>query len=433
LISKMHRKLAHASRVSRNSRTAASARVSRCLANACMLGAAAFLLAGCTSGKQKIGVGAITFTDENGKPLAHDVYNLNAGQAIYADVELTNDTQLLGVDWTVNCSSAPPPGSPLPPGVTQDDSCGIFLPVHSASAPVPTYASSGAGVVTLFTAPGDPPKSGVVTLYAAATADHSRYSYVTLAIQGLPLSISFGSVPPTGMPENGTAPFKAVLTNDYAAGGANWSVACGAASCGSFSAPKTASGAVTTYTAPDSVPPGGTVIISATSVTDPTKAVSATVTIEPIQVSVTAQASTIEAGGSESVSATVTNDGSNSGVDWSLSCSTDDCGSIEAHTASGVAAIYGAPSTVPGSGAVTIRATSTANGTATGATVVTVLPVAGGSAVAASAPGGGETVRETIHSINQTGKAGNNPASPASVLSPLSIARISDRQGVPRK
>lgn len=429
----MHRILANAIPVSRNGRSAASAGVLRCLANACLLGAAAFLLAGCVASKPKIGVGAITFTDENGNPVNHRVYNLSAGQAIYADVDLTNDTQALGVDWTVNCNSAPPPGTPLPPGVTQDDSCGIFLPVHTASAPVPNYATSGAGVVTLFTAPADPPKSGVVTLYAAATADHSRYSFVTLAIQGLPLSISFGSVPPTGMPENGKATFKAVLTNDYAAGGASWSVACGAASCGSFSAQKTASGAVTTYTAPDSVPPGGTVVISATSVTDPTKSVSATVTIEGIKVSVNAQASTVEAGGSESVSATVTNDPSNSGVDWSLSCGTADCGSIDAHTASGAAAVYTAPSTVPGSGAVTIRATSSADDTATGSTVVTVMPDAGGNVLAAEAPGGGETVGNTRLSINQADEAGDTSGALASVLYPRSIARISGRQGVPRK
>jgi hypothetical protein len=428
----MHRKLARASAVSRNGKSAAHAGVLRHLANACLLGAAAFLLAGCTS-KPKIGVSAITFTDVNGNPVAHPVYNLDAGQAIYADVVLTNDTQLLGVDWTVNCNSAPPPGTPLPPGVLENDSCGTFLPVHTASAPVPNYASSGAGVVTLFTAPPDPPKSGVVTLYAAATADHSRYSFVTLAIQGLPISISFGSVTPTGMPENGTATFKAVLTNDYAAGGASWSVACGATSCGSFSAQKTASGATTTYTAPDSVPSGGTVVITATSVTDPTKAVSATVTIEGIQISVTAQASTVEAGESESVSATVTNDGSNSGVDWSLSCSTADCGSIEAHTASGAAALYTAPSTVPGSGAVTILATSAADATATGSTVVTVLPDAAASALAEPAPGGGQTVDEIRLTSYKAEEALDTASALASVLSPRSIVRISGRQGVSQK
>lgn len=265
----------------RGSVAEAASKVVHSLLPVCLMGAAAFLLAGCASSKSKIDVGAITFTDENGKPVSNKIYNMNAGATLYADVQLTNDTQLLGVDWTVDCESAPPPGTPLPPGVTQDASCGIFLPVHTATAPVPSYASSGAGVVTLFTAPAAPPKSGVVTLFAAATADHSRYSYVTLSIQGLPISIQFGSVPPSAMPVNAAATFKAVLTNDYSAGGASWTVTCGASDCGSFSAEDTASGASTTYTAPSSVPPNGTVVITATSVTDPTKSVSASVTIEP--------------------------------------------------------------------------------------------------------------------------------------------------------
>jgi hypothetical protein len=133
------------------------------------------------------------------------------------------------------------------------------------------------------------------------------------------------------------------------------------------------------------------------------------------------------------VSATITNDGSNSGVDWSLSCSTADCGSIEGHTASGAAAVYTAPSTVPGSGAVTILATSAADASASGSTVVTVLPVAAASALATPAQGGGETVGEARLSSNKADEAGGTPGALAGVLSPRSIVRTSGRQGVLRK
>jgi len=71
------------------------------------------------------------------------------------------------------------------------------------------------------------PKEGVVTLYAAATADHSRYSSVTLTMVGLPISVGFAQTPPSSLSVNGTAPLKAVLTNDYVAGGARWTVTCG--------------------------------------------------------------------------------------------------------------------------------------------------------------------------------------------------------------
>jgi hypothetical protein len=245
------------------------------------LAAIGAILAGCSASKPLVGVGAIAITDANGKPSSTALKSLAAGDVIYVDVTLVNDNALLGANWTVACGSAPPPGSPLPPGVTEDDSCGTFTPVHTATAPVPSYASSGAGIVTLFTAPAAPPKEGVITLYAAATANPSRYSSLTLPIVGAPISIQFGSVPPSSIQVDGTASFKAVLTNDYAAGGATWSAACDSSDCGSFTPDTTASGVVTAYQAPSTVPAGGTVVISATSVTDPTKSISTTVTIGP--------------------------------------------------------------------------------------------------------------------------------------------------------
>ena len=251
-----------------------------CASAACLAIIGATLI-GCSATGSLIQVGHITTTDANGNPVSSPVKSLTAGTVIYVDVTVANDTALLGVNWTVACGSAPPPGSPLPPGVTEDDSCGTFTPVHTATAPVPSYASSGAGIVTLFTAPAAPPKEGVITLYAAATANPSRYSSLTLPIVGAPISIQFGSVPPSSIQVDATASFKAVLTNDYASGGASWSVACGSSDCGSFNPDKTANGVATTYQAPSAVPTGGAVIISATSVTDPTKSISTTVTIGP--------------------------------------------------------------------------------------------------------------------------------------------------------
>jgi hypothetical protein len=408
LISNIRRLPAQAGRAHKHSGFAPVSEHAQKLIFVCVLGAVA-MIAGCSSSnKQAIQVGSITFTDANGKQLSNNVTSINAGGTIYADAQLANDIQLLGVDWTVTCGSAPPPGSPLPPGVVQDDTCGIFSPVHTASAPVPSYASSGAGVVTLFTAPANPPKGGIVTLFAAATADHSRYSTVTLTIQGSPISIQFGSVPVTTLPVNGTTTLKAVLTNDYVAGGANWTATCGGSACGSFSPSKTSSGQATTYTAPASVPSGGTVVIAATSVTDPTKSISTVVTIEPITVSVAAESPTVGAGGTDLVSATVANDVSNSGVDWTLSCSTSDCGTIDAHTASGTAATYTAPVTIPGSGEVTIRATSTADTSAYGKTSVTVD---NSSALSGTVLSGGEPVRGAALSLYAAGKQGYGSSS----------------------
>ena len=138
-------------------------------------------LSGCVSSSLPPNIGPITFTDAfgNGQPA---LTALTAGQGTYMDVTIANDESLLGANWSVTCKSALPPGTPLPPGETEDTSCGVFAPLHTMSAPVPSYATSGAGYVTFYTAPAAPPKGGTVTLYAASTSDPSRHSSVTLTI-----------------------------------------------------------------------------------------------------------------------------------------------------------------------------------------------------------------------------------------------------------
>jgi hypothetical protein len=133
-------------------------------------------LSGCGSSSVKPGVGPITVTDITGVAQSA-IKSLTVGSATYLDVTLTNDTNLLGADWTVSCGSALPPGTPLPPGQTVDTSCGYFTPIHTAScipsstpSCIPSYLTSAAGYVTYYTAPTAPPSSGTVTLYASASA-----------------------------------------------------------------------------------------------------------------------------------------------------------------------------------------------------------------------------------------------------------------------
>ena len=63
----------------------------------------------------------------------------------------------------------------------------------------------------------------------------------------------------------------------------------------------------------------------------------------------TAPPATLQAGTQTSVAATVTNDSSNAGVNWSVTCgSAGACGSFSpTHTASGGATTYTAPAAVP--------------------------------------------------------------------------------------
>lgn len=250
-------------------------------------GAALFLLAagvlagGCGSGTSTadISVGAPAFTDVNGAPVATAPTSLNSGQSAYLTVAVSDDPQNLGANWSVYCGSAPPPGTPPPPGQTQSDACGTLTPSHTLSGPVPSYATSGAGYVALYTAPPAPPARGTVTLYASSTTNPSRWSSVTLTIDALPISVGFAPAPPSTLAAGASLSLKAVVDNDPADAGVNWTAVCGSSDCGSFHPAQTGSGVVATYTAPAAVPQGGTVQVVATSVTDPTKSASATISI----------------------------------------------------------------------------------------------------------------------------------------------------------
>jgi len=151
---------------------------------------AALMAAGCGSGGSvKPVVGAINFTDVNGKTLTDangkplQIASLQVNQSVSVMVNVTDDNGLLGADWSVACASALPPGTPLPPGQTQDLSCGSFAPAHSMSGPIPpTSLSTPGSYIVSYSAPAAVPKGGTVTLIASATADHSRSSTVTLSI-----------------------------------------------------------------------------------------------------------------------------------------------------------------------------------------------------------------------------------------------------------
>jgi hypothetical protein len=92
----------------------------------------------------------------------------------------------------------------------------------------------------------------------------------------------------------------------------------------------------------------------------------------------TAPAAMLEINGSTPVAATVANDSTNAGVDWTCT-PTGSCGSFNpAHTASGASTTYTAPSA---SGMVTITADATAMSSVTATAGVTVNPIASASSL----------------------------------------------------
>jgi len=94
------------------------------------------------------------------------------------------------------------------------------------------------------------------------------------------ITITFSTAfpPPSALSTSATAGIAAVVTNDNANAGVNFSC-LPAGQCGSFNPNPIASNVPTTYQAPPVVPPGNTVTVTATSVTDSGKSISATITI----------------------------------------------------------------------------------------------------------------------------------------------------------
>ncbi len=130
----------------------------------------------------------------------------------------------------------------------------------------------------MYTAPAAIPTGGSVTITATSVSDTNQTKSVTVTITGPVITITLTTPPPATMQTGGTASIAATTTNDPAALPVVWSCAP-SGSCGSFSVTPTASGAATVYTAPASVPTGGSVTITATSFTDAAKTAPATVMI----------------------------------------------------------------------------------------------------------------------------------------------------------
>lgn len=98
--------------------------------------------------------------------------------------------------------------------------------------------------------------------------------------QAPPIMVAFspGFVPPASLNTGAYAGIAATVTNDPANAGVAFTCVP-AGDCGSFTPAAAGSTVAVCYLAPDSVPTGNTVTVTATSDSDPTRSVSAKITI----------------------------------------------------------------------------------------------------------------------------------------------------------
>jgi hypothetical protein len=188
--------------------------------------------------------------------------------------------------------------------------------------------------------------------------------------------VSFSLSPPQALQLGSQTTLMVNVANDVTDAGVDWVASCSAANCGTFNPDHTLSGVATVYTAPNSIPAGNTINLTAKATASPSESVTVTIAIQSsISVTLTGfPASPLAAGSTTQVTAKVTGDPNNLGVDWSLLCGAGNCGTITLQTASNVAATYTAPSVVTTSLNVTITATSVFDPTQTVTTNVTVTP-----------------------------------------------------------
>lgn len=143
------------------------------------------------------------------------------------------------------------------------------------------------------------------------------------------ISLVLTLAPPPSLTVGGTATISATVNDDIANAGVDWVATCTSApNCGSFSPSHTSNGATSTFTAPLAPPAGHTVVVTALSATDHSKASSSNVTIISTITGVTITQlppPSFPSGGSLSLAAIVTGDPSNAGLDWKATCGGIDC------------------------------------------------------------------------------------------------------------
>jgi len=231
-------------------------------------------------------------------------------------------------------------------------------------------SGAACGTITsggLYKAPAAVPNPALVVVTATSAADPTRSGTASVTI-----------VPPVGVTISPTTANVAVGGNQQflatVSGSSNtavtWSVSgsgCTGAACGKV----TSNGF---YTAPATVPSPANITVTVTSVADPTKFNTATVTIiRTVSVSISPTTTLVATGATHQFVATVTGN-SNTAVTWSITgggCSGAACGKIS------TGGLYTAPSAVPNPALVSVTATSVVDPTKSATAAVTIVPPVG--------------------------------------------------------
>src|ERR1700722_7154503 len=210
----------------------------------------------------------------------------------------------------------------------------------------------------------------VVVSNSAGSATSNAATLNVSASAGVAIVVSPSS---TTVAAGATQQFAATVTGNSNTA-VSWSITggagCSGAACGTISA-----GGL--YTAPASVLAPATLSVTVTSLGDPTKSASASVTLvaaTAVLLSISPTSASVPAASTDSFTATVAGTSNTAGA-WSLNgagCSGSTCGTL---ASSSLAAVYTAPSLAPSPASVKVVATSMADPSKTASATVTIMPV----------------------------------------------------------
>jgi hypothetical protein len=292
--------------------------------------------------------------------------------------------------WSLGCGGGPGTGSPPPPPsiiVTISPTSGSVLlgnpatfratvtnatdtsvnwsvnGVAGGDAAVGTITSAGA-----YTAPADLPTPATVQVAATSQADTKKSASAAVTITS---DITLSLTPnPANVELGATQGFQAPVTSSgHPDTAVRWSLS--GAACASGCGAVDASGK---YTAPSTLPSPASVTLAAQSVADPSKQISAGITVTSNFSLQLSAPSSVPVGGTGAIVATMTPvPGSNpsAALGWSLSgpgCSGTSCGTLSVVTTQSVggvpiadAATYTAPGAAPNPNTVTVTVTPQAD------------------------------------------------------------------------
>jgi hypothetical protein len=312
--------------------------------------------------------------------------SIQTGQTQQFSATVTG-TANVAVNWTVSCSVA---------------SCG-------------TVSASG-----LYTAPATIPPGGPLTVTVTATsqANGTSTGSAVITVTAPPISVTVNPSSAT-ISAGGTQQFTATVTNTTNTA-VTWTIS-GAGCSGPGNPCGTINASTGLYTAPAIPPTPNAITITATSQADPTRSGTASMTIQAVvTITVSPSAATVQVSTTRQFTATV-NGTTNTGVNWSVSCSVASCGTISA------TGLYTAPSAVSTNLTVTVTAQSQADPTKTASATVTVpaIVVTVSPATATISANGTQTFTAVVQNTTNTavtwslsGTGCSGPGNPCGTINP---------------